>query len=164
MNSFFFFWYVELVPRGSAPCSYTLYIYIYIKLFTGRLPSNTLLRNPTMGWHVTIFLQSKVVSLVSNPPTWRVRSLYLCPPVTGWPIIPPGTWFHFRHLLRLAGLRWRYSTPPPYGDLSHITPCNSAVCSWIVVIKMSFERIGIYHNGDIPTFISTRCLWSSVWL
>jgi hypothetical protein len=23
--------------------------------------------------------------------------------------------FHFRRLLRLAGLRWRYSTPPPYG-------------------------------------------------
>jgi hypothetical protein len=23
--------------------------------------------------------------------------------------------FHFRRLLRLAGLRWRYSTPPPHG-------------------------------------------------
>jgi hypothetical protein len=26
--------------------------------------------------------------------------------------------FHFRRLLRLAGLRWRYSTPPPHGRLS----------------------------------------------
>jgi hypothetical protein len=24
--------------------------------------------------------------------------------------------FPFRHLLRLAGLRWRYSTPPPHGE------------------------------------------------
>jgi hypothetical protein len=24
-------------------------------------------------------------------------------------------YFPFRHLLRLAGLRWRYSTPPPHG-------------------------------------------------
>jgi hypothetical protein len=24
--------------------------------------------------------------------------------------------FHFRRLLRLAGSRWRYSTPPPYGS------------------------------------------------
>jgi hypothetical protein len=29
--------------------------------------------------------------------------------------IPPGTGFPFRHLLRLAGLQWRYSNPPPRG-------------------------------------------------
>jgi hypothetical protein len=32
----------------------------------------------------------------------------------GGPVIPPGTGLPFRHLLRLAKLRWRYSTPPPY--------------------------------------------------
>jgi hypothetical protein len=31
-------------------------------------------------------------------------------------VIPPGTGFPFRRLLRLAGLRWRYSNPPPHGD------------------------------------------------
>jgi hypothetical protein len=31
------------------------------------------------------------------------------------PVIPPGTGFPFRLLLRLAGLRWRYSNPPPCG-------------------------------------------------
>jgi hypothetical protein len=31
------------------------------------------------------------------------------------PVIPPGTGFSFCHLLRLAGLRWRYSNPPPQG-------------------------------------------------
>jgi hypothetical protein len=51
----------------------------------------------------------------SNPSTWKTRSLYLCPPVIGWPsYIPPGTGFPIRRLLRLAELRWRYSYPPPH--------------------------------------------------
>jgi hypothetical protein len=33
----------------------------------------------------------------------------------GGPVIAPGTGFYFRRLLRLAGLRWRYSNPPPHG-------------------------------------------------
>jgi hypothetical protein len=33
----------------------------------------------------------------------------------GGPVISPGTGFHFRLLLRLAELRWRYSNPPPHG-------------------------------------------------
>jgi hypothetical protein len=37
------------------------------------------------------------------------------PQEQGDPVIPPGTGFPFRHLLRLAGLRWRYSTQPPHG-------------------------------------------------
>jgi hypothetical protein len=32
----------------------------------------------------------------------------------GGPVIPPGTGIPFRRLLRLAGLRWKYSTPPPH--------------------------------------------------
>jgi hypothetical protein len=31
------------------------------------------------------------------------------------PVIPPGTGFPFLRLLRLAGIRWRYSTLPPHG-------------------------------------------------
>jgi hypothetical protein len=31
----------------------------------------------------------------------------------GGPVIPPGTGFPFRHLLRVAGLWWGYSNPPP---------------------------------------------------
>jgi hypothetical protein len=46
-----------------------------------------------------------------QPPTWRTRSLYSCPPVT-----PPGIGFPFCRLLRLAGWRWRYSNPPPHGE------------------------------------------------
>jgi hypothetical protein len=31
------------------------------------------------------------------------------------PVIPPGTGFPFLLLLRLRGLRWTYSNPPPHG-------------------------------------------------
>jgi hypothetical protein len=36
----------------------------------------------------------------------------------GGQVIPPGTGFTFRRLLRLAGLRWKYLTPLPYGILT----------------------------------------------
>jgi hypothetical protein len=38
------------------------------------------------------------------------------PQEQGGPVTPPGTGFSFRHLLRLAGLRWRYLNLPPRGD------------------------------------------------
>jgi hypothetical protein len=47
------------------------------------------------------------------------------PQPQGCPVIPPGPGFHFHHLLRLAGLQWRYSTPPPQGE---------------VVVQLSFSR------------------------
>jgi hypothetical protein len=34
--------------------------------------------------------------------------------------------FPFRHLLRLAGSRWRYSTPPPHGLNSWMHECQAA--------------------------------------
>jgi hypothetical protein len=40
------------------------------------------------------------------------------------PVTPPGTGFPFRRLLRLAGLRWRYSTPPPQGILTRLMECR----------------------------------------
>jgi hypothetical protein len=38
------------------------------------------------------------------------------PQEQGGPVIPPGTGFPLRRLLRLARIRWRYSTPPPHGN------------------------------------------------
>jgi hypothetical protein len=35
------------------------------------------------------------------------------PQEQGGPVIPPVTGFPFRRILRHAGLRWRYSNPPP---------------------------------------------------
>jgi hypothetical protein len=59
-----------------------------------------------------------------TPPTWRARYPYLYPPgipqEQGGPVIPPGTGFPFCRLLRLAGLRWRYSNPPPHGVWSKV--------------------------------------------
>jgi hypothetical protein len=40
--------------------------------------------------------------------------VFISPQEQGGPVIPPGTWYPFRRLLRLAGLRWRYSNPPPH--------------------------------------------------
>jgi hypothetical protein len=48
----------------------------------------------------------------NQPRAWRTRSQCSCSPVTGWPVLSPGTGFHFRHL-RLAGLWCRYSDLPP---------------------------------------------------
>jgi hypothetical protein len=50
------------------------------------------------------------------------------PQEQGEPVIPPGTGFPFRRLLLLAGLRWRYSNPPPDTDgaehVSSIIACS----------------------------------------
>jgi hypothetical protein len=52
---------------------------------------------------------------VQNNRKWRIRCPYLYPTGTEGPIIHPGTGFHFRRLILLAGLQWRYSNPPPQG-------------------------------------------------
>jgi hypothetical protein len=41
------------------------------------------------------------------------------PQELGGPVIPPGTGIPFCRLLRLAGLRWRYSIPRPYGIVAY---------------------------------------------
>jgi hypothetical protein len=55
-----------------------------------------------------------------TPPTSRARSPYLYRLGTGWPSYPPRTGFRFRRLPRLAGLRWRYSTPHPHRVLTNL--------------------------------------------
>jgi hypothetical protein len=48
--------------------------------------------------------------------------VFISPQEKGGPVIPPGTGFPFRRLLRLAELRWRYSTPPPHGNCATRVP------------------------------------------
>jgi hypothetical protein len=49
--------------------------------------------------------------------------VFIIPQEQGGPVIFPGTVFHvFRHL-RLAELRWRYSTPPPNGRMNRALTC-----------------------------------------
>jgi hypothetical protein len=77
------------------------------------------------------------------------------PQEQGSPVIPPGTGFPFHRLLRLSGLRWRYSTTPPHENfsllsLSLIRPTVSLpVC---LRIKHPF---GAYDQ----IFITVRQLW-----
>jgi hypothetical protein len=73
---------------------------------------------------------------------WRARSPYLYPQRTGWPSYTPGTGLLFRRLLRLPGLRWRYSNPPLRGVLYLI-------------------RHGSYIKYRVQQFLSLACLhWS----
>jgi hypothetical protein len=74
-----------------------------------------------LDFATVIFLQSNVVSLASNPQPGRSCLCTYVPQLQGCPVIPPGTGFPFRRLLRLAGLRWRYSNPPPHGVLPAVT-------------------------------------------
>jgi hypothetical protein len=47
------------------------------------------------------------------------------------PVIPPGSGFPFLLLLRLAGLQWRYSDPPPHGcNLACNLPKNYCSFFW----------------------------------
>jgi hypothetical protein len=43
-------------------------------------------------------------------------------------ILLPDSRLHFCRLLRLAGLRWRYSTPPPHGASSHSLSADFVPC------------------------------------
>jgi hypothetical protein len=63
-----------------------------------------------------------IVPILETPQTWGPG-----PREQGGPYIPPGTGFPFRRLLRLAGLRWRYSIPLKTQSQSHITTISRPV-------------------------------------
>jgi hypothetical protein len=69
------------------------------------LASGVILRSDSRGTRDHILL-----SLIVTSPKWRVRSPYFYPQQQGGPVIPPGTGFPFRRLLRLAGIRPRLHT------------------------------------------------------
>jgi 4-amino-4-deoxy-L-arabinose transferase-like glycosyltransferase len=65
------------------------------------LPSTVILRSDvsSVGLRIIYYYLR-----LHNPPTWRARSRICIPQERGGPIIPPGTGFPFRCLLRLGGL------------------------------------------------------------
>jgi hypothetical protein len=67
---------------------------------------------PRNSWSYFIVSDSRLPQPRSPSPR-----IYI-PPENGGPVIPPDTGFPFHCLLRLAGLRWRYSNPPPHGMTS----------------------------------------------
>jgi hypothetical protein len=60
------------------------------------------------------------------------------------PVIPPGTEFPFRRLLRLTALRWRYSNAPTRGIFVLLQNCQMHPCSWLLLS-------GTFHQPDSPT-------------
>jgi hypothetical protein len=62
----------------------------------------------------------------------------------GSPVIPLGIGFPSRRLLRLAGLRWRYSNPPPHGSLS----CRSST-SFLFPTADPMESIKDYYIHSV---------------
>jgi hypothetical protein len=61
------------------------------------------------------------------------------------PVIPPGTGFPFRRLLRLVGLRWRYSNPPPRGADTD----NTVQYVFILTVKLyAAVRVTQWIFGD----------------
>jgi hypothetical protein len=84
-------------------------------------------------------------------PTWRARLPYLYPQEQGGPVIPPGTGFPFRRLLRLAGLRWRYSNPPPRGAALNQFGRSSDVASEWNIQKPLLPTV-------LAMLLASRCL------
>jgi hypothetical protein len=82
----------------------------------------------TRGWVCNLKCNHWIVQVAQNPkpyftvssetpPTWSARFPYLYPPGTGWPSYTTEHWVPFTsslttRLLRIAWLRWRYSSPP----------------------------------------------------
>jgi hypothetical protein len=92
-------------------------------------------------------------------PTRRARS----PQEQGGPVIPPGIGFHFRRLLRLSGLRWRYSTSPPHGI--HIYFSLSTVGWRLVLIKTTRHGPRRKHRFPLllyPFFSVETCLFAEL--
>jgi hypothetical protein len=65
-----------------------------------------------------------LLSQIRDSPNLEVRSSYLYPPGTWWPSYTTrlDTEFHFRLLIQLAVLQWRYSNPPPRKSIAPICP------------------------------------------
>jgi hypothetical protein len=75
------------------------------------LASAVILGSESRGTHDHILL-----SQIRDSPNLEGQvPVFIYPQEQCGPVIPPGTGFPFRRLLRLAWLRWRYSNPPPHG-------------------------------------------------
>jgi hypothetical protein len=70
-----------------------------------RQRSDSQVRVPRESWPLLLSLSDSRLPQPGGP-----GSRIYTPQGQGDPVIPPDTGLHFRRLLRLAGLRWKYST------------------------------------------------------
>jgi hypothetical protein len=80
------------------------------------LASGVILESESRGTQDRILL-----SQIRDSPNLESQVPVFISPKTGWPCDTPGTGFPFSRLLRRLS-RWRYSNPPPRGELS-MTAC-----------------------------------------
>jgi hypothetical protein len=122
------------------------------------LASTVILGPESRGTHTQILLSQIEDSLNSRGP---VPHIYISQKEDG-PVIPPGSGFPFRRLLRLAVLQWRYLTLPPHGPLNcselsfllHSVSVSTEICC----VKIWFPRIHLHGNvfvNSIPSNGST---------
>jgi hypothetical protein len=98
------------------------------------------------------FSQSKVISVASNPQPGGPSHCIYVPQWQGDPVMPPGTGFLFCRLLWLTGLWWKYSNPPPHGDMY-----------FPVLLYLSFHLC--YSHFSLTLMLSIICglhNWTSV--
>jgi hypothetical protein len=94
-------------------------------------------------------LQSKLVSLVSDPQSGGPDLCTYDPHWQGAPVIPPGTDFPFHCLLRFTGLRWRYSNPSSHGTRDEIIRIDSAnICYYLVKINVIVPSISAFQDVE----------------
>jgi hypothetical protein len=116
-------------PSGSCNQFFFLLEIFFRQLQVCHFVASSLMR----GWVCNLLLMLVLTSAsCSGPSPTGLKAIFYClnfetpqpggpcpciyiPQEQGSPVIPLGTGFPFGRLLRLAGLRWRYSIPPPHG-------------------------------------------------
>jgi hypothetical protein len=68
----------------------------------------------------------------------------------GGPIIPPGTAFPFRRLIRLAGLRWGYWNPSPHSIMSKTSIISLTYCDVFGVFNPFTSRVYVTDHFWTP--------------
>jgi hypothetical protein len=128
-----FVYFLEIFFRQLRVC-----YFVTPSLARGRVCNLLLLlpsqRSPARVWVPWDLRLYFIVSILETPPTWSSRSY------VGGPDILPGTGFPFLHLLRLAGLRWRYSIPPDRGILTNLL--SKSKLEWQSKLHYDLQKVG----------------------
>jgi hypothetical protein len=93
-------------------------------------------------------------------PTWTARSRIYIPHEHGGPVIPSGTGIPFHRLLRLAGLRWRYSTPSSHIIYDTDRTENTTVSTVVVQVSQLLSK-GLHNTVSNSNSIALEALFVS---